>query len=231
MQKSQQNKEFWAEAERCLQCWRNSSARRRRQKTSFNPLSFACAKSLIESIGGLCLGIPGKLLAWLVSIVQSLSVSQLCLPPLVSTALPGLEGWEWMQQEGRDQAEEVLLTSPVLLCTGEGNAPATKTPELPVKVPDSSISSAEKSSTATGHQKYPKRVLQAKKLKIHGVQCTLCRLECLHLYPFPLTILFCLWLDGSTLQIHSSTALVLLHPDFTQKGLLSFQWLLARLGN
>lgn len=37
-------------------------------------LSFACAKSLIESIGGICLGMPGKLLAWPVSIVPSLSV-------------------------------------------------------------------------------------------------------------------------------------------------------------
>lgn len=32
VQKSQQNKEFWAEAERCLQCWRNMSARQQRQK-------------------------------------------------------------------------------------------------------------------------------------------------------------------------------------------------------
>lgn len=29
---------------------------------SFNPLSFACAKSLIESMGGICLGMPRKLL-------------------------------------------------------------------------------------------------------------------------------------------------------------------------
>lgn len=109
------------------------------EDTSFNPLSFACARSLVESIGGLCLGMPGKLLAWPVSIVQSLSVSQLCWPHLLSTPLPGLEGWEWMQQEEWDQAEEFLLTSPVLLCTGR-NAAATKTPELAVKVPDLSTS-------------------------------------------------------------------------------------------
>lgn len=112
-----------------------------REDVPFNPLSFAYAKSLIESIGGICLGMPGKFLAWPVSIVWSLSASQLCWPQvhLVSTHLLGLEGWKWMQQEGRDQAEEALLTAPVLLCTG-GNAAAIKTPELSVKVPDTATS-------------------------------------------------------------------------------------------
>lgn len=40
-----------------------------REDVPFNPLSFAYAKSLIESIGGICLGMPGKFLAWPVSIV------------------------------------------------------------------------------------------------------------------------------------------------------------------
>lgn len=41
----------------------------------FNPLSFACTKSRIESIGGIWLGMPGKSLSWLGSMVRTLSVS------------------------------------------------------------------------------------------------------------------------------------------------------------
>lgn len=91
------------------------------EDTSSNPLSFTCAKSLIESMGGICHGMPES--CW-----------SACQPALLASSalgehtLPGLEGWEWMQQPGRDQAEEALLTSPVLLSTGE-NAAAAKTPK------------------------------------------------------------------------------------------------------
>lgn len=164
------------------------------EDVSFNPLSFAYAKSLTESIGGICLGMPGKFLAWPVSIVWSLSVSQLCWPRvhLVSTHLLGLEGWKWMQQEGRDQAEEALLTPPMLLhpqcCCAQEEMLLQSKPlsyQWKCQIPPhqlflGKVSLAEKSSTVTGHKKYPKRALQARKLKIHGIQCTLSRLDCLH---------------------------------------------------
>lgn len=91
---------------------------------SFNPLSFACAKSLIESIGGICLGMPECFLAW--SAVSEVSLSASFVGLRCTWWAHTCQGWKLGVKEGRDQAEEALLTFPVLLCTG-GNAAATKT--------------------------------------------------------------------------------------------------------
>lgn len=198
---------------------------------SFHPLSFPCAKSLIESSGGICLGMPGRLLAWSALSEASLSASSVGLR--CTWWAHTCQGWKLGVKDGRDQAEEALLTSLVLLCTG-GNAAATKTWIVSGGTRYLHISPFCTRYHQLRNPPQPqgaKRLLQAKKtLKIHGIQCTLSRLDCLHLYPFPWLYVLSLtgWLHSADTLQHCSG---LPHPDFTQKGLLSFHWLLAQLGN
>lgn len=193
IQKYKQNKKFWDEAERCLQCWRNMSARSQRQKVcllilwvllvprvSLNPwreFVLECQES-----------------CWTVSIVQSLSVSQLCWPQvyLVSTHLPGLEAGSECSRKGEIKKkrlcshsqcccvqDEMLLQPKHLNCQWRYQMP-------PHQLFLRKVSSAEKSSTATGHKKYPKRVFQVKKTQNTWLSMTLSSLDCLHGASLPL---------------------------------------------
>lgn len=151
------------------------------EDTSFNPLSFACARSLVESIGGLCPGMPGKLLAWPVSIVQaSLSASSV---GLTCWALP-CQGWMAGSECSRKSEikQKSFCSHPQCCCAQEEMLLQPKHLNwqwryqiCPHQLFLGKVSSADKSSTAKGHQKYPKRILQAKKAQ--NMQCSMHSLQ------------------------------------------------------
>lgn len=219
-------------------CWRNKwvqggawvqGGRDRRHVFSSSEFSL-CQESHWIQWGNLSWN--ARKVAGLVSIVWSLSVSQLCWPQvhLVSTHLPGLEagseGWERSSRGGSAHIPSAAVHRRKCCCNQNLNCQWRN--QIPPHQPFlHKVSSAEKSSTATRRQETPP---SKKTLKIHGIQCTLSGLDCLHLYPFPWLYVLSLtgWLHSADTLQHCSG---LPHPDFTQKGLLSFHWLLAQLGN
>lgn len=100
-----------------------------RRDVYFSPLSFACTKSRIESIGGIWLGMPAKSLSWLGSMVGSLFVSH-GWPHGLSPSPLGWKGYGWTQQGGI-RRKRLCSPFPVLLYTGE-NVAAIEIPVVSV---------------------------------------------------------------------------------------------------
>lgn len=210
-----------------------------RRHMYFNPLSFACTKSRIESIGGIWLGMPGKSLSWLGSMVRTLSVSHgwphgLSPSPLGETTLSRAGRAVGGRSRGGIRRKRLCSPFPVLLCTG-GNVAAIEIPVVSVSQLKVSDALHIRSCWARCHGPSDPPHLQQQvpmvpqesppSTKYMGFNALFPSwiVSMDHLHPIhtsaPLAILLCLLrLDGSTQRmIHCNTALLLHCLDFTKK--------------